>query len=150
MQVKDLAKNIILNTKIPVRALAGFLNSLPQSYGLTAEGVVFGLFMYLADEENAHEYTLEYLSELREEMKTSTRDPVKIDQLIDTYMYEVARAMWEEMVTWKVYTQSGTCWYYPNRLINFDLVLELTSELESVADDLSDIQDLKDEEALLQ
>lgn len=140
-----LAKNIILNTKASVSALDAFIRTLPFSFDLTTEGCVFGIFSYLADEENAHEYTLEYLHDLKEEMNTSTRDPELIEKLGE-YLYEVARAMWEEMVVWKIYTHSGICWYYPRELLNFDLVLFLSDDEDSIKEDLADASTNDDDE----
>ena len=133
-----LPKTVILGTKTAVSAFNDFCITLPKSFDHTTQGCVFGIFSYLAHQEDSRGHVLEYLCDLEEELLTGQQDPKLIEKFCEE-MEELARAIWEEMVLFKIYTASGVCWYYPHSLIGFDLVLELTEDIDAVKEDFAEI-----------
>lgn len=133
-----LPKTVILGTKKAVSVFNDFCITLPKSFEHTTEGCVFGIFSYLTQEEECRGDVLNYIYDLREELKTGQHNSELIEKFC-TELEELGRAMWEEMVNFKIYTASGICWYYPHSLLGFDLVLELTEDTDAIKEDFAEI-----------
>jgi hypothetical protein len=131
-----LPKYLILDTKNAVMYFDSFLRTLPPSFDHTTEGCVLGIFGYLVDKENCQDDVYGYLDELYNELQTGQQDPILMDRFI-IELEELARALWEQLVVYRIYTHSGINWYYPHSLIGFDLVLELSDDEETVREDLN-------------
>lgn len=131
----NIPELLILDTRDDVLVLDTFLKTLPAHKELTADSCVCGIFSFLSDKDNARENVLEYLYELEEKNRTSNMsesDMVKMTELL----YQVAEAIWRELVKYGVFTPSGCNWYYAVRLINYDLMLQITDDKETLMEDL--------------
>jgi hypothetical protein len=132
-----LAQTIILDTREAISRFDKFRATLPPSFEITTEEAAFDAFNYLADEENARGEFLDFLYDLKEELRPKVNNDALLDKFCEE-MHELARAIWEQLTNYKIYSPTGTCWYYPNRLLGFDLVLELSDDEDSIREDLDD------------
>jgi hypothetical protein len=133
--IDNMPDTIILDTEEALKKFEVFVKSIPSHYEITLENTIIELCHCLADAEDCREAVLLFLDELMDGWQEREYITDKSDEIAKE-MHDVAGDIWAEMIRCKMFTHTGINWYEPFRLLGYNIVWTLVTDIETVQEDL--------------
>ena len=131
--------DIILDTTQAFADFRQFVAAHPWAVSeYTVEQFAENLFSHMYDDEGARESILSsYFSDMEDELEAKYTT-AQLNDLFEALL-EFGRGIWTQMKIWNIFAPSGCNWYYVNRFIGDDMVLERMDE-DSITEDDDDLE----------
>lgn len=129
-----LAKYIILDTREAIMEFESFLVTVPI-FGLNTQECVYGVYSQLIHQMECRGDVCDYIDEMMQAYASCVE--YNMVEEFASQLEELARSIWEKMVTWGVFGKYQFNLYELDRFHGYDLVLSLNEEM---------LQELLDEE----